>query len=209
MTKQPHITESTRRNLLEAFWLLYKKQGIEHVTVRDVAARAGYNRGTFYEYFRDVRDCLDRIEAECIPKLDELPPVPGEAGVSAEFIDAFISLYSDRFERYDVLLGERGDPAFRRRLIDGIKELIVAAAPAEVMSADDGRDLDYLLEFELSGLVGILWRFFRTSPRGRAEEIVAIAYRILDGERARRLRERLAASQRLRGTDSTASGTRG
>ena len=198
MTKQPEITERTRRNLLEAFWLLYRRNGIEGVTVREVAAKAGYNRGTFYEYFRDVHDCLVQIEAECIPGVDELPPIPDGPGVSPEFIESFIALYRERLERFDILLGERGDPSFRRRLIDSIKSSILArlaaGAPsaAGVLPAAEARELDYLLEFEISGLLGVLWRAFHARPRVRPEEIVRVVYRIMEGDAARRLRKRVA-----------------
>ena len=192
MTKQPRMTERTRRNLLDAFWLLYEKNGIERVTVREVAAKAGYNRGTFYEYFRDVYDCLQQIEAECIPSVEELPPILERPGASSEFVESFIVLYRDRLERLDILLGDRGDPSFRRRLIDGIKASILETLPGHALSAEEARQFDYLLEFELSGLLGILWRYFHTTPRGRAEEIVAIVRRIKDGDLTRRLQDRLA-----------------
>ncbi len=192
MTKQPRMTERTRRNLLDAFWLLYEKNGIERVTVREVAAKAGYNRGTFYEYFRDVYDCLEQIEAECIPSVEELPPILERPGASPEFVESFIAMYSERLERLDVLLGERGDPSFRRRLIDGVKASILATLPGHGLSAAEARQFDYLLEFELSGLLGVLWRYFHTRPRGRPEEIVAIVHRIKAGDPARRLQERMA-----------------
>lgn len=191
MTRQPEITERTRRNLLEAFWLLYRKNGIQRVTVREVAAKAGYNRGTFYEYFRDVHDCLEQIEIECIPGVDELPPIPEGPAVSPELVESFIALYRERLDRYDVLLGEHGDPSFRRRLIDSIKASVFRALAREGAPAADARELDYLLEFELSGLLGVLWHYYHTKPQGRPEEIFAIVYGIKEGNTVRRVQGRL------------------
>ena len=54
MKKQPQITAQTKQNLIEAFWSLYCEQRIEKITVKDITNKAGYNRGTFYEYFTDV-----------------------------------------------------------------------------------------------------------------------------------------------------------
>ena len=80
MRKQPQITAQTRENLIEAFWSLYCENRIETITVKEISNRAGYNRGTFYEYFSDVYDVLGEIEKSLIPSLDELPPVSTPTG---------------------------------------------------------------------------------------------------------------------------------
>ena len=62
MAKRPHITETTRKNLIDAFWKLYQTKPIERISVREITDIAGYNRGTFYLYFKDVHDVLEQIE---------------------------------------------------------------------------------------------------------------------------------------------------
>ena len=61
MKKQPEITVQTKQNLTDAFWQIYCTKRIDKITVRDITTKAGYNRGTFYEYFRDVYDVLEQI----------------------------------------------------------------------------------------------------------------------------------------------------
>ena len=56
MKKQPQVTEQTRANLTRAFWELFLEKPVEKITVREIAERAGYNRATFYLYYRDVYD---------------------------------------------------------------------------------------------------------------------------------------------------------
>lgn len=187
MNKQPEITEQTRSNLLEAFWSLYAEKRIDQITVKEIAARAGYNRGTFYEYFVDVRQCLDLIEARSLPRLDELPPIPGEPAPSADFIKSFIELYREKFRYYDVLLGDRGDPSFQRRLIDCIKAAIINSRKLpEVVGTVE---LDYLLEYILSGMIGIMRYYFHSRPKGSQAEMVAIIYKLMSGDTMRQVRE--------------------
>ena len=62
MKKNPKITGQTRENLLQAFWSLYRQKKIEHITIQDITTKAGYNRSTFYEYFVDIYDVLNRLE---------------------------------------------------------------------------------------------------------------------------------------------------
>ena len=74
MNKQPEVTAQTKQNLIDAFWSLYCEKRIEKITVKEITQMAGYNRGTFYEYFTDVYDVLDQIELSLVPTLNELPP---------------------------------------------------------------------------------------------------------------------------------------
>ena len=80
MNKRHDITAQTKQNLIDAFWQLYCMRPISQITVRDVVQRAGYNRSTFYEYFRDVHAVLEAIEVSIIPTLDTLPPFDGPGG---------------------------------------------------------------------------------------------------------------------------------
>ena len=177
MNKQPAITEQTRSNLLEAFWSLYTEKRIDQITVKEIAARAGYNRGTFYVYFSDVHQCLDLVETRSLPRLDELLPMPGDPVPSADFIESFIMLYQEKFKYYDVLLGDKGDPSFQRRLVDCIKAAIVNSHKLpEVIGTVE---LDYLLEYILSGMIGIMRYYFHSQPKGLQAEIVTIMYRLM------------------------------
>lgn len=82
MKKQPDITSSqTRQNLIDAFWSLYCEKRIEKITVKEITQKAGYNRGTFYEYFTDVYDMLEQIEQSLIPTIEELPPIASQIKV--------------------------------------------------------------------------------------------------------------------------------
>ena len=116
MKKQPQITAQTKQNLIDAFWSLYCEQRIEKITVKEITNKAGYNRGTFYEYFTDVYAVLEDLENSLIPKLDELPPISlPSKGVGMQ-LDSFFELYEKNNQYYSVLLGDKGDPAFASKL---------------------------------------------------------------------------------------------
>lgn len=62
MGKKTAASEATKQALQEAFWELYKNKSIEKISVREITERAGYNRGTFYLYYKDVYDILEQSE---------------------------------------------------------------------------------------------------------------------------------------------------
>jgi AcrR family transcriptional regulator len=186
--KQPEITEQTRQNILDAFWSLYARKRIDQITVKEIAAKAGYNRGTFYEYFRDVRNCLERLEERCLPSVDELPPTPGGGTPSPDFIESFAAVYREKFKYYDVLLGARGDPAFQRKLIDSVKASLMKAFPGK--SDDEAMEIDLLLEYAVSGMISIMRYYSHSNPKRPMEEYARMAYKIMGDDMAKRIQGR-------------------
>lgn len=167
--------EQTRDNILKAFWSLYREKRIERITVKEITAKAGYNRGTFYEYFRDVHQCLDCIEALALPSLEELPSMPDGMPRRPESLEPFIARSQAKLEYYDVLLGERGDPSFERKLIEGIKAAV--AGSGGIPDGIDALELDYMLEYALSGLIGVMRHYFRGRRERPGAEVMAAVYR--------------------------------
>jgi AcrR family transcriptional regulator len=180
MNKQPEVTEQTKQNLMDAFWSFYSKKKIEHITVKQITDKAGYNRGTFYEYFSDVYDVLDQIESALIPTIDELPPLNNPSdGQGMMPLDLFLKLYERNNRYYAVLLGENGDPAFAGRLKRAVKPLI---GEAFLDKCVDPLEADYLLEIMLSAMIGILSYWFEQNKSLSAERLIALVYDFMNGK---------------------------
>lgn len=159
MNKQPELTAQTRQNLMDAFWQIYTVKRIETITVKEIAAKAGYHRGTFYEYFTDVYQILDEIENSIIPTVEELPAFPMPSGdYFGVPLENFIELYEKHSKYYCVLLGENGDPAFASKLKSQIKTSLLSFFERFLKSSIE---LDYMLEYVLSAMVGVMSYWFR------------------------------------------------
>lgn len=180
MNKQPQVTAQTKQNLLDAFWSLYCEKRIEKITVKEIAQKAGYNRGTFYEYFTDVYEVLHQIEQSLIPTLGELPPtIKPEQNMNMAF-DMFLKQYEEKSKYYSVLLGDNGDPAFASKIKNSIKPLIMKELSGKVNISDI--ELDFILEYILSATIGILSYWFRMNKILPAEELMALMYQLMDNE---------------------------
>jgi AcrR family transcriptional regulator len=163
MNKRAEITSQTKQNLIDAFWTLYCEMRIEKITVKDITIKAGYNRGTFYEYFKDVYDILAYIENSLIPTIHELPPISIGSGMHGMPMNTFFELYEKNNKYFSVLLGDNGDPAFASKLKNSLKPLIMQ----ELTNESDvvKKELDYILEYTLSAMIGIMSYWFRQSDR--------------------------------------------
>ena len=70
MKKQPDITESTIAHILDAFWELYKERPFEKITASAVASKANVHRSTFYRYFTDTQNVLEKFEDDLLEKIE-------------------------------------------------------------------------------------------------------------------------------------------
>lgn len=180
MNKQPEVTARTKQNLIDAFWSLYCEKRIEKITVKDITQKAGYNRGTFYEYFVDVYDVLEQIEQSLIPTLDELPPISMPSQNMGMPFDMFLKLYEQNSKYYCVLFGDNGDPAFASKIKNSIKPLIMKAVLGDIDRYDI--ELDFILEYTLSAMIGIMSYWFRQNKVLPAEDLIAIMYKLMQND---------------------------
>ncbi|PKN98811.1 MAG: TetR/AcrR family transcriptional regulator [Chloroflexi bacterium HGW-Chloroflexi-4] len=185
MQKHAEITEQTRQNLIEAFWSFYTTKRIDKITVKEITNKAGYNRGTFYEYFQDVYEVLEVIENFSLPTLDELPPLVDENPNSPAFINSFMALYQKKYKYYNHLLGDNGDPAFQRKLKDSLKSSIILALKNK--EEIDLEEIDIMLEYILSGMIGILIYMFQQKPNLSEEKIISLQYTLMQGDMVNKL----------------------
>ena len=188
MRKNSEISERTRQTIIDAFWEIYCKKRIEKITVREIAAKAGYNRSTFYEYFIDVYEVLDHIEQSLLPDIEDMPPlspIPSDCPIP---IDSFIKLYSSGSKYYTVLLGDNGDPAFAAKMKNGMKSKLLEHFGGDASTAVE---LDYTLEYMLSAMIAILTHWFKSGENISKEDLIRLISALTRGEVMKRLENRL------------------
>ena len=178
MLKKNEMITQTKQNFVDAFWSLYCEKRIEKITVKDITVKAGYNRSTFYEYFQDVYDVLEYIESALIPEADELPPISIQSKTHGLPMDVFLELYEENYKYYSVLLGPKGDAAFASKLKERIKLNIM---PLFDLNPDVNRkELDYILEYTLSAMIGIMSYWFVQPEKMSSTELHELIHRLME-----------------------------
>lgn len=175
--KQPRVTEQTRANLTRAFWEIYLTKPVDKITVREITDRAGYNRATFYLYFRDVYDLLERIEADV---LGEISCLVNERLLQGDVLDfsQHMNVIVALAQRYNDILPRLldGDPSFEMRLKGIFAPLLDRfIIPSEGLT---GREQDLLREFYLSGMLSMIGSWLSDPDKvtiGRLIELIVRA----------------------------------
>jgi AcrR family transcriptional regulator len=179
MKKQPEVTAQTKENLTEAFWQIYREKGLEKVTVREITAKAGYNRGTFYEYFTDVYDVLEQIENSLLPGPQDLPPLSLDNTSTTPLpIDMFVKMYEKNRKYYVVLLGDNGDSSFQSKIKNNMKGMVKKILVSRGIA--DDYELDFTLEYMLSAMIGVLSYWFKLEVTPPKDRLLGLMYDLMN-----------------------------
>ncbi|MBE5960974.1 MAG: TetR/AcrR family transcriptional regulator [Lachnospiraceae bacterium] len=175
MKKQPEVTAATRQKLIDAFWSVFTTKDIDKITIAEITRIAEYNRGTFYEYFVDIYDLLDQVEDDLILQVKGQIEDILEKDFPKDF-PKDLSSYSLKcakiFRQYEdkifVLLGPHGDPKFHTKLQDAFLTVFNQYA----IIPEDIQNLDYLITFAFSGIVGMLTHWYEKGKDLTEDEFV-------------------------------------
>lgn len=64
----------TKNSIREAFLTLLEQKELDKITVKEITELADINRGTFYKYYKDSFDLLERIKPEAFQHFSQYFP---------------------------------------------------------------------------------------------------------------------------------------
>lgn len=165
MKKQPEVTERTRQRFVDAFWALIGEKPISKIAVSELTRRAGYSRGTFYEYFLDTDDLLAYVEAKLLEQLKQT--ILQALSENDSFGTMFQIIFAAMNEKIYLLLGPNGDSSFLACVQSEMRPFIEAYFPI----SRDTLHFDYLTCFANSAMFGLLQHWNENGKDISTEEI--------------------------------------
>ena len=165
--------EKTRSNLVNAFWELYCEKDINKITIKEITDRAGYNRATFYIYFKNAQQVLDYVEDQLyalMKKHDQEHEKPQNEQEAERMLSETIAQLDANRRFICVLLSEKGDPRFAKAFRDHLRSFISRIVEAGQLEATVS--LDFALDFIIGGLVNSLQRWYETRPDESSRELI-------------------------------------
>lgn len=158
MKKQPEITDMTKSIFVEVFCDFYRTRSIDRISVKELAAKAGYSRATFYNYFTDVYDLLEYIEDELVSDLMKRVEAQLDENRSLDgFIDSFVKSVTENEKYIGVYMNESNSSSF----IEKMKQKMIPLLLNVFSVPDTDLRARYALEFYISGLISVLGSWFR------------------------------------------------
>jgi len=158
MKKEDRRVRRTKKILTQALTELLQQKQVNEITVRELTDLADMNRGTFYLYYKDIYDMLEKIQDEMFEKLNAIFAVREGEEVTEQTKPILLDLFrfiEENQEMCRVLLSPNGDMNFLHRLNEVLREkclhLYVDAHP---VSSEE--DFDYRYSFMVYGCAGII-----------------------------------------------------
>ena len=145
-------TRKADEALIGAFWGILGTKPIGSITVRELACSAGVHRSSFYLFFEDVYDLLDRAEAQVFSQVESRLEGHDEAPLSEWMLPAMTGFYEANAGRLTALLGPMGDPSFARKLKSRLIPVLGEKLGVDANDPDVAATLELALTLILSFL---------------------------------------------------------
>lgn len=165
--------EKTRSNLVNAFWDLYCEKDINKITIKEITDRAGYNRATFYIYFKNAQQVLDYVEEQLYTMMTDYSSEtykPQNKEEAERILRESIAQLDENRRFLCVLLSEKGDPKFASNFREHFRSCI--SRIVEIGELEATVPLDFAIDFIIGGIVNCLQRWYETQPDTSSLELV-------------------------------------
>ena len=174
--KEDRRVRRTKKLLTQALTQLLQEKQINEITVKELTDLADMIRGTFYLYYKDIFDMLEKIEDGLFEALDEIVPLHEHDDVSQQTKPILLDLFrfiEDNQEMCRVLLSPHGDMNFLHRLNQVVREKCLQMWPNE----EDKKDatFEYHYSFVVYGCVGVFRAWLNGNCQEPAEKMAEMA----------------------------------
>ena len=176
--KEDRRVRRTKKLLTQALTQLLQEKQINEITVKELTDLADMNRGTFYLYYKDMFDMLEKIEDGMFEALDAIVSLHEHDDVSQQTKPILLDLFrfiQDNQEMCRVLLSPHGDMNFLHRLNEVVREKCLKAWP-NIRKEKGEADFDYHYSFVVFGCAGIIRAWVNRNCSESAEKMAEMAY---------------------------------
>ncbi|MGI5896169.1 MAG: TetR/AcrR family transcriptional regulator [Oscillospiraceae bacterium] len=177
-----HRVRVTKMLIRRAFTDLLKQKPLQNITIKELCAAAGINRGTFYAHYTDIYDLLAKIEEEMFEDFQKTlaPLLSTERGdlTPVKITAGIFQCLKDNADLCTVTLGDYGDKQFAWRLINLGRELCVEAYSRYFAGATP-KQIEFFYAFVSAGCIGLLQKWLQEGMATSADEVAAMAENIM------------------------------
>lgn len=173
------MREDMKLMIADTFFSMLEKEDIDKITVTKLIGECQISRQTFYYHFRDIMDVLDWSFRRAT---QELAQHSLEAENRIQALSAYVSFVQQNRTKLERLLYSRRWAQIESMLTEAV--MIYLAELARGRGKDIGisvDDLEVMLRFYASGMVGILLQYVG-KPNLNEEKLVIQMEKIITGK---------------------------
>ena len=176
LKKEDRRVRRTKKLLTQALTHLLQEKQINEITVKELTDLADMNRGTFYLYYKDIFDMLEKIEDGLFSALDDIVSLHQNDDVTRQTKPILLDLFhfiGENREICSVLLSPHGDMNFLHRLNEVVWEKCLQMWPNEKDKKDAA--FEYHYSFVVYGCAGVVRAWLNGNCQEPAEKMAEMA----------------------------------
>ncbi len=168
----------TKQRIKKEFLLLLEEMPINKIAVTLICKRAEINRATFYKYYDNPYDLLDKIKAGLFGELEEALMNLNHRDFQQVFRVVLENL-KDNHDSYEVIFAQDGDGAFKKQIFDLSyhENIRIIHKFFPQMSQTEH---DWLYYFIGEGCNGILNHWINTGMKEDIDTVLSFTVHIVD-----------------------------
>lgn len=176
MQKTTHIDRrvvKTKRAIKEAFAKLLAQKDINDITISDIAAEAGINRKTFYNYYGGIYEVVGEIEDDIVRLIDkEVTGIGFQNSLQSPYLifEKLTKVINTDTDFFGYLLSMNANVSLESKIADLLKSKFKMFVLQDVEISE--LRLNLMAEFIISGMVAVYRRWFNSD---RSEPIETIS----------------------------------
>ena len=181
LKKEDRRVRRTKKLLTQALTELLQKKQVNEITVKELTDLADMNRGTFYMYYKDIFDMLEKIEDELFQKLDVIAQSHEHGDPTQQVKPILLDLFrfiEENQEMCRVLLSPNGDMNFLHRLYEAIRGRSLEIWKDQMGSLGE-KEFDYRYSFVIFGCAGMIRAWVNRSCQETDMQMAELADRMI------------------------------
>lgn len=169
-------TRYTQMQIKKSFLTLMRDRPMSKITVKSICELAEINRATFYKYYADPYDLLNKLQLELAGHIKDLLESAQSDTLPSVLVPMMQHMSSDRDSRLIAQCAEYGD-RFPTRIFPLLYDRIAERVASEHPGLDDD-EREWYYYFIANGCIGVVNQWVKTGMKQPPEELAAFLERL-------------------------------
>jgi AcrR family transcriptional regulator len=168
--KQDIRVKMTKALLHKSILELLRENPISKITVKEICARAGINRATFYSHYADTFSLMDEIKSHIIQIVVDSVHKAIEQHTLSAFRINLCRLIAQNIEYFEYACGQYCEVAFQKQIIDTSHKYTLTLWKNEFPKAKD-EELNLVHTYISSGYAAVIISWVQDGMRRSPEDL--------------------------------------
>lgn len=168
----------TKKVIRDTFINLLLEKDIKKITVSEICQLSDINRATFYRYYLDVYDLLDKIEEEFVNELKNAIPTNNENYYSvSSFSKELLNVFLSNKELVKILFNTNNNVYFLNDILELAYDKCRQKWQTDLPNVSE-EDIEYASVFIFNGALGVVNYWVKNDFDKDVDEVAEIIERL-------------------------------